>query len=99
MDFSKRAAVITGGGSGIGRAVAAAMGKRGIGAVALVDLNAAVDGVADALNTEAGRSFALPFRGDTTDEAFRAQVFDRISQQHGPGSVRPVYGPQSRWRR
>jgi len=87
MDFSKRAAVITGGGSGIGRAVAAAMGKRGIGAVALVDLNAAVDGVADALNTEAGRSFALPFRGDTTDEAFWAQVFDRISQQHGPVSL------------
>ena len=39
MEFLNRVAVITGGGSGIGRAVAAAMGRRDITAVALVDVN------------------------------------------------------------
>ena len=34
MDISNRVAVITGGGSGIGRAVAAAMARRGVAAVA-----------------------------------------------------------------
>ena len=43
MEFSKRVAVITGGGSGIGRAVAAAMGRRDVAAVALVDVSEAVE--------------------------------------------------------
>ena len=34
-----------------------------------------------------GRSFAVPFQGDTTDAAFRSMVFDTISQQHGPVSL------------
>ena len=83
MEFLNRVAVITGGGSGIGRAVAAAMGRRGVTAVALVDVSDAVEDVADKLNAEAGRTFAIPFRGDTTDEKFRVSVFDAISRQYG----------------
>ena len=71
MDFSKRVAVITGGASGIGRAVAAALARRNAGAVALVDMNEAIHDVAAQLNTEAGRDFALAYRGDATDPAFR----------------------------
>jgi NAD(P)-dependent dehydrogenase (short-subunit alcohol dehydrogenase family) len=84
MDFSHRIAVITGGASGIGRAVASAMGHRGVSAVALVDVNDQVETVAAALNAEAGRVFALPFCGDTTDAAFRSQVFDAMNRLHGP---------------
>ncbi len=87
MEFLNRVAVITGGGSGIGRAVAAAMGRRDVTAVALVDVNDAVVDVAETLNAEAGRSFAVPYKGDTTDEAFRAAVFDDISRRHGPVSL------------
>ncbi len=83
MDFSKRVAVITGGASGIGRAVSTAMAQRNIGAVALVDMSAAVHEVAAQLNFEAGRSFVLPYQGDTTDAAFRASVFDEVQARHG----------------
>ena len=87
MDFLNRVAVITGGGSGIGRAVAATMARRGIGAVALVDMSDGVAEVAAALNAEAGRNFAVPFQGNATDEAFRAEVFDAISSRFGPVSM------------
>ena len=82
MDLSKRVAVITGGASGIGRAVAAAMAKRGVTALALVDQSEAVTQVAAELNAEAGRTFAFPFHGNTTDEGFRKSVFDAMSP-HG----------------
>ncbi len=72
MEFLNRVAVITGGGSGIGRAVAAAMARRDVTAMALVDVSEAVEDVADKLNAEAGRTVAIPFQGDTTDEKFRA---------------------------
>jgi NAD(P)-dependent dehydrogenase (short-subunit alcohol dehydrogenase family) len=87
MDLSKRVAVITGGASGIGRAVAAAMAKRDVAAVGIVDVSDAVNGVAKELNAEAGRPFAVPFQGDTTDAAFRASVFDTLSKQYGEVSL------------
>jgi NAD(P)-dependent dehydrogenase (short-subunit alcohol dehydrogenase family) len=87
MDLAKKIAVVTGGASGIGRAVAAAMARRGVEAVALVDMNEAIGEVADALNAEAGRTIAIPFRGDTTDEGFRASVFDEIGRRHGRVSL------------
>jgi NAD(P)-dependent dehydrogenase (short-subunit alcohol dehydrogenase family) len=87
MDFSKRVGVITGGASGIGRAVAAAMARRGVAGVALVDMSEAVEDVAAKLNAEAGRVFAIPFQGDTTDERFRSSVFDAISGKFGRVSL------------
>jgi NAD(P)-dependent dehydrogenase (short-subunit alcohol dehydrogenase family) len=87
MELSDRVGVITGGASGIGRAVAAAMARRDIAAVALVDVNDAVEEVAEQLNAEAGRKFAVPFQGDTTDERFRSSVFDTISASYGQVSL------------
>ncbi|MEY2717288.1 MAG: 3-oxoacyl-[acyl-carrier-protein] reductase FabG, partial [Pseudomonadota bacterium] len=83
MDLSERVAVVTGGASGIGRAVAATMAQRKVKAVALVDQSPTVHDVAVSLNQAAGRDFAFAFEGDTTDEAFRSSVFDNISQRQG----------------
>ena len=87
MEFENRVAVITGGGSGIGRAVAAAMARRGVKAIALVDASEAVEDIAEKLNAEAGRAVAIPFQGDTTDEKFRASVFDAIGLKFGRVSL------------
>ena len=87
MEFENRVAVITGGGSGIGRAVAAAMARRGVKAIALVDASEAVEDIAEKLNAEAGRTVAIPFQGDTTDEKFRASVFDAIGRKFGRVSL------------
>jgi len=87
MDLSNRVAVVTGGGSGIGMAVASAMATKGVAAVALVDMSDGVAEVAEALNARAGRTYAVPFKGNVTDEKFRASVYDAISSQYGPVSL------------
>jgi NAD(P)-dependent dehydrogenase (short-subunit alcohol dehydrogenase family) len=87
MEFSNKVAVVTGGASGIGRAVAAAMSRRGVKGVALVDVSEAVEDVAAKLNSDAGRVFAIPFQGDTTEAKFRGSVFDAIGEKFGPVSL------------
>ena len=87
MDLSNRVAVVTGGASGIGRAVATAMGKRGADAVALVDASEAVEDVAAKINAEVGRVFAIPFQGNVTDDRFRISVFDAIGAKFGKVSL------------
>ncbi len=82
-NITGKVAVITGGASGIGRAVAAALARRNVKAVALVDMNAAITDVAATLNAEAGREYAIPFQGDTTDGAFRSSVFDAMGSRFG----------------
>ena len=81
MDFAGKVAVITGAASGIGRAVAGDLARRDIRAMALVDMGEAVEGVAADINARAGRTIAYPYRGDVTDDPFRASVFDSISSQ------------------
>lgn len=87
MNITKKVALITGGASGIGRAVAEALAGRKVGAVALVDVSDAVHEVATKLNAEAGRAYAIPFQGDTTDADFRTSVFDTMSRDHGQVSL------------
>ena len=83
MEFAGKVAVITGAASGIGRAVATAMAHRDVRAMALVDMGEAITEVAAEVNAAAGRSVAYPYRGDTTDEAFRSSVFDSVGSRFG----------------
>jgi 3-oxoacyl-[acyl-carrier protein] reductase len=81
MDIAGKVAVITGAASGIGRAVAAELARRNVRAMALVDMGENIAEAAAEVNATAGRQVAFAYRGDTTDEAFRASVFDSISSQ------------------
>jgi len=81
MEIAGKVAVITGAASGIGRAVAAELARRNVRAMALVDMGETIDSVAAEVNAEAGRKVAFAYKGDTTDEAFRASVFDSISSE------------------
>ena len=81
MEIAGKVAVITGAASGIGRAVAVELSRRKVRAMALVDKHENLDAVAAEVDALAGRRVAYPYRGDTTDDAFRTSVFDSISSQ------------------
>jgi 3-oxoacyl-[acyl-carrier protein] reductase len=81
MEIAGKVAVITGAASGIGRAVATALARRNVRALALVDIGENISAVAAEVDAVAGRPVAYPFRGDTTNDAFRAAVFDSISSR------------------
>ena len=81
MEIAGKVGVITGAASGIGRAVAADLARRNVRAMALVDMGDNIHAVAAEVDAVAGRRVAYPFQGDTTDDAFRASVFDSMSSQ------------------
>jgi NAD(P)-dependent dehydrogenase (short-subunit alcohol dehydrogenase family) len=85
MNISGSVAIVTGAGSGIGEAVAIRLARQGARALALADRNQSVVTVADAINDaqDDGGTVAIPFVGDTTDEQFLRQTFDRIAAEHG----------------
>ncbi len=65
-DFTGRVGLVTGSGSGIGRAIASGLGRRGA-AVAVLDLDeAAAHETAEAITAAGGRAIAVPV--DIADE-------------------------------
>lgn len=87
MNIADKVAVITGGASGIGRALLRMLADQGIKAVAVVDMSEAVENVARELNEELGRTVAFAFQGDVTDAAFRHGVFEQMKSTQGPVSI------------
>jgi 3-oxoacyl-[acyl-carrier protein] reductase len=55
----------------------------------LVDRNDAIQTVAEMINEENGngRKIAESFLGDTTDEVFQKQTFDRMVAQYGTPTI------------
>src|SRR6201984_3595669 len=76
-------AVITGAAGGIGHALALDMARRGAAGMALVDSSERVVQVAREINTQAGHQVAIPYRGDTTDAAFRQEVYADVTEKAG----------------
>ena len=76
-------AVITGAAGGIGHALALEMARRGAAGIALVDFSDRVVQVAREINIEAGRQVAIAYRGNTTDTAFRQEVYADVTTKAG----------------
>src|ERR1700686_1151776 len=76
-------AIITGAAGGIGHALALDMTRRGAAGIALVDFSDRGVQVAREINAEAGRQVAIAYRGDTTDTAFRQEVYADITTKAG----------------
>ena len=82
MEIKNGTAVVTGAASGIGRAIAHELARRGIKAIALVDRSESVKEAANRVE-RLGHTTVLPFVGDTTNAEFRKRVFDRVCDQYG----------------
>ncbi len=81
MEIKNGVGVVTGAASGIGRAVANELARRGAKAIALVDRSEAVIETADQIK-HLGHTELQPFVGDTTSAEFRKHVFDRVCGQY-----------------
>ncbi|MCG8325159.1 MAG: SDR family NAD(P)-dependent oxidoreductase, partial [Thiotrichales bacterium] len=83
MKIKDKVAVVTGGASGIGRAVSFQLAQLGVKKIALVDMTDAVDEAVKEINKETKSDVAIAYKGDTTDTEFRKKVFTELSERYG----------------
>lgn len=83
MEIKGKVAVITGGASGIGRAVGVELARRGTRKVALVDMSDRVHAASREVNAEIGSDATTSYRGDVTLESFRTHVYSDMCREYG----------------
>ncbi|HEX8230808.1 MAG TPA: SDR family NAD(P)-dependent oxidoreductase [Chloroflexia bacterium] len=77
----RKVALVTGGGSGIGRGIALALGKRGVDVAIAGRRLDLLEQVAREVSSRGGR--AVPFQVDLTEEAGRATLVSRVLEEFG----------------
>lgn len=87
MQIKGKVALVTGGASGIGEAVARDLAKRDIKKIILVDRTDRALEVAKSLNKEMGRDIADSLLGDVTNPEFRTEVFQKVAAKVGPVQI------------
>jgi len=87
MNVTNKVAVITGAGSGIGQAIATELADRGVRGIGLVDRSESVLRVANSINDACNGHVGKAMIGDTTDPAFRKEVFDVLQARYGTPSI------------
>src|SRR5579875_3767125 len=86
MNIQNAIAVVTGAGSGIGRALSVELARRGAKMLALVDLSDRVVETAQCVS-KVGDVVVQTFTGDTTDPEFRHSVFEAVYSQYGAPNI------------
>jgi len=88
MIIEKKVAVVTGAGSGIGRAVTEELARQGIAAVAMVDRSDSVKKTATSVSeSSGGKVQAMAYVGDVTNAGFRREVFDDVTKNYGVPAI------------
>ena len=83
MQIAEKVAVVTGGASGIGRAVSVELARRGASKIAMVDMSDQIEVAAAQVNNDVDQDVAVAFQGDVTLQAFRAYVYDELQSKYG----------------
>jgi 3-oxoacyl-[acyl-carrier protein] reductase len=83
VEISGKIALVTGAGSGIGQAISIELAKRGVRAIALVDLSPTIEETAAKIRDLPQRPQIMTFVGNTIERDFRKKVFDDVEKQAG----------------
>ncbi|UHQ95233.1 SDR family NAD(P)-dependent oxidoreductase [Haloterrigena alkaliphila] len=81
FDLSERVAVVTGGGRGIGRAIAVELANAGAAVVPSARSTGEIQAVADEIRNDGGEALAVP--ADVTDPDAVANVIDKTEDEFG----------------
>lgn len=87
MELNGKIVMVTGGASGIGRAVCQKLAGEGVKAIGVVDQIEDLEGHCRRFKAEVPGVELVPFRGDVVDSAFRERAFEEMESRFGVVTV------------